>query len=176
MMSIPIPKQLKFRPTYKGFPIPYVNYTGETGEPDLKVLDHKKVAEVLADRLCGICGQKIKEEIAALIGGEKAIKNGLFTDPPMHRACARYAAQVCPYLNGERRQYSKAAPKHAGEPSMVVREYEDILPEGIPKRMGIYYTRTWQWGRLPGRGPMLFITAGPPLSVDWHIMPPSREI
>ncbi|KWU23393.1 hypothetical protein [Burkholderia cenocepacia] len=48
-------------------------------------------------RRCGLCGQQLGRKLA-FIGGDKCHDSRIFADLPMHRDCAEYALQVCPYL------------------------------------------------------------------------------
>lgn len=162
-----IPKRMRHLPAYKGLPIPYVQFVAADG-PDFKAIDHGRVFEVLTDRLCGVCGQSLAESFA-VIGGEKSIASRTFTDPPMHKECAQYAARACPYLNGEKRSYSKADFK--GEGPVV--ECELIDKEGVPKRMGILYAKSFTYFTIPDKGPMLYVRVADVLNVDWSIMPES---
>jgi len=91
-----IPENLKDRPTYKGYVVPY-SVMGEGGVPDFKTNDVIKVARCLRLRLCALCGMKMHKEIAFL-GGDISGESKLYTDGPMHEECAAYAAQVCPHL------------------------------------------------------------------------------
>jgi hypothetical protein len=164
-----LPRRMRNLKTYMGYPVTFVTFVGPDGRADFKVIDERKKMICLRNRLCGMCGQKLGDTIA-LIGGEKSVKSGFFTDPPMHSECARYAARTCPYLCRPDRNYSKAPPKHAALGEVIVRDYE-LVDEGIPKRLAIYYTKTYDPCQIKNHGPLLYVKAGPATSIDWTIMP-----
>ena len=94
---IPIPENLKDRPTYKGMPLPYVSPDQDGEVFDFKGVDPDKVADCLSLRLCGLCGGGMGMTIAFL-GGPISGRSLYYTFPPMHEDCAEYAAKVCPHL------------------------------------------------------------------------------
>ncbi|MFJ6775031.1 hypothetical protein ACIQOV_29405 [Kitasatospora sp. NPDC091257] len=49
---------------------------------------------------CQLCGRRIKPRIRAvfLAGAPGSDRPALVSEPPLHRACAAYAIQVCPHL------------------------------------------------------------------------------
>ncbi len=100
-----VPERLKDRPIYKGYIVPYVTMLDTQGNPDFRVNNTVKNKECYEERKCGLCGKDLKGWIA-FIGGDLAMKNEIFSDPPMHEDCARYAAQTCPFLNDAYAHYS----------------------------------------------------------------------
>jgi hypothetical protein len=116
-----IPKFLSHLPVFHGMPVPFT-FAWHEGVPDFKVLDLAKVAVCLQNHLCGTCGRKLGV-YCYFIGGPASRQNRLFTDPPMHRACAQFSTQVCPFLNGSVQQHSSATP------SMPVRIAEHMVHE-----------------------------------------------
>lgn len=162
---------MRHLPTYKGLPVPVVQFIGSDGTPDFKVIDEAKKVNCLKNRLCAICGGKL-HRVIAFIGGEKSVRSRLFTDPGMHRECAKYAAVTCPFLANSEAGYSGADPKHLGDGQSVVREYELVCPMRA-KKMAIYYTETYDFGLIAGQGPMIYVHAGPPVEIDWNAMPGS---
>lgn len=99
--DVPIPALLQDRPRYRGIPIPAMVCVSASGVPDFAVTDPEAWAHVVSERLCGLCGTRLDDWIW-FIGGPLCVGNRLFTDPPMHEACARYALRVCPYLAGKK--------------------------------------------------------------------------
>ncbi len=69
------------------------------GVPDFKVGNPIAIRRCVLNRLCGVCGAKMGKCIT-FIGGPLSIANRLFSDPAMHRQCALYALEVCPFLSG----------------------------------------------------------------------------
>lgn len=101
MKDIPIPFNLsKNDRDRRGFPIPFIVYRDTGGVPHFTVDDTRKIDLVLAEKRCGLCGKPLKLGQMWMIGGASALHNAdeIFTVPPAHKECARYAIQVCPYL------------------------------------------------------------------------------
>ena len=117
---IPIPENLKDRPTYKGMPLPYVSPDQEGEVFDFKGVDPAKVADCLELRLCGLCGGGMGMTIAFL-GGPISSESLCYTFPPMHEDCAEYAAKACPHL-AKGKAYAEGTtlqdfhPAHSTEP------------------------------------------------------------
>lgn len=101
MNDIPIPFPLSRNDRdRRGLPIPVIIYRDKDGTPHFTVDDTRMVNHVLANRLCGLCGGKLKLGQMWLIAGGDSWRreDELFTAPPAHEACARYAIQVCPFM------------------------------------------------------------------------------
>jgi hypothetical protein len=80
----------------KGRPVPYFT-PWKDGVSDFKVFDAMKVAECVHTRACWICGEPLDELVAFVIGPLCSV-NRISAEPPSHFDCAKYAAQVCPFL------------------------------------------------------------------------------
>lgn len=101
MKDVPIPFNLsKNDRDRRGFPIPFVVYRDVRGVPHFTVDDTVKLNQALTEKLCALCGKKLKLGQLWLISGPEAafLDDGLYTTPPAHEECARYAIQVCPFL------------------------------------------------------------------------------
>jgi len=101
MKDIPIPFALsKNDRDRRGLPIPVIIYRDKDGTPHFTVDDTRMVNHVLANKLCGLCGGKLKLGQMWLIAGGDSWKreDELFTSPPAHEDCARYAVQTCPFM------------------------------------------------------------------------------
>lgn len=85
------------RTAYQGNQVPYI-LLWKDGHPDFQELDPNKVTRCLKEKLCGICGQMLGNQIA-FIGGSKST---VFLDPPNHPACAETAFTSCPFLRNQR--------------------------------------------------------------------------
>ena len=98
--TVPIPPKMRLLARdRRGYPVPWIVQRDLDGRPFFVMND---VANVLAcgrRKLCGICGKKLERD-CWFVGGPGAAlhEHGAFLDPPMHRACATYALQVCPYI------------------------------------------------------------------------------
>jgi hypothetical protein len=99
--EIPIPFNLsKLDRDRRGLPIPFVVYRDVDSLPHFSINDVLKMNEVLAKKLCGLCGKPLKLGQIWLIGGPASCfaEDGMFIDPFAHEECARYAIQVCAFL------------------------------------------------------------------------------
>lgn len=83
--------------------VPFVDFLG---------VDPQVAALCMRDRLCGVCGGEIGEELA-LLGTVQAAMLGMFSDPHMHEDCARQALRWCPHL---RLRHHQRAPQHRRHP------------------------------------------------------------
>lgn len=90
----------------RGYPIPYIVMRRSDGTPDFVINDIRKVMECLEKGLCAISGLPLEDDVW-FVGGNLAAYHpaGAFKDPPVRKACADYAMQVCPFL---------AAPSYTG--------------------------------------------------------------
>lgn len=134
-----MPKRLKKRPKFRGLPIPFTTFVKSDGTPDFKVTDQKTWAVCILTKRCGLCGEKLLNHEYYFIGGEISCGNGVFYDPPMHKECAHYAFQVCPFLACEK-GYSKAPPTKVEGVTITVDP--NMLPHR-PAKMGILLTTDW---------------------------------
>jgi hypothetical protein len=99
--TVPIPFDLQGNDRdRRGLPIPFVVYRDMTGMPHFTINDVRAVDEVLAKKLCGLCGKPLKPDQIWLIGGPGSsfLEDGMYIDPFLHEECGRYAVQVCPFI------------------------------------------------------------------------------
>lgn len=87
---------------WQGLAIPYVVRWHE-GTPRFADVDPEKLAEVLRQQWCGLCGYPLTLTDIVWIGGQTHYDDpqAWFGDPPLHQTCARYSVQHCPFLRGE---------------------------------------------------------------------------
>jgi hypothetical protein len=81
------------------------------GKPDFRIADSYKREAAVKHKLCWVCGKKLGNRFAFVIGPMCAV-NRVAGDPPAHTACAIYSATVCPFLarpKAERREAGKPA-------------------------------------------------------------------
>jgi hypothetical protein len=130
-----------------------------TGVPDFRVIRRNGIPDAVNRHLCWVCGTYRGREAAFVIGPMCAI-NRISAEPPSHRECARYSADVCPFLT---------------TPSMTRRERglpEDrIDPAGkaIWRNPGValvWYSRKWTVVRDPNGG--VLFDVGEPSRVYWR--------
>lgn len=137
------------------------------GIPDFRVVDEVKRHAAVYDRLCWICGNPMPQGLIAFIGGERSVQNRSFIDPASHVECAMYAAKVCPYLNGERRQYAKTPSRVEKDPAFEHMKVE----QHVPRRLAIYLTARY-WIK-PYQGSFL-IEADKARQIIWDAMPETK--
>ena len=98
--TVPIPPKMRLLPRdRRGYPVPWIVQRDLTGRPFFVMNAAEKTLACGRRGLCGICGKKLERDVW-LIGGPGAAfhEHGVYLDPPMHRQCATYALQVCPYI------------------------------------------------------------------------------
>jgi hypothetical protein len=106
--SIPIPTRLASRPRDgRGLPIPFTVLLMPDGKPDFRITDQVAWSQAVQRKICALCAQPLGRH-KAFVGGPLAAKNRLFTDLPMHRDCAEYALQVCPFLAAPNFRYAES--------------------------------------------------------------------
>jgi hypothetical protein len=111
--NVPIPDLMrKNKRDRRGYPIPYIVFRDKNGKPQFTVNDGRMVKRCLDHNRCGICGNKLGDLVFFVGGTGSAFHpNGAYIDPPMHKECATYSLQVCPYLafrpyTGVKKQYT----------------------------------------------------------------------
>ncbi len=168
--DVPIPERIKAscKMDPRGFPITFVTFIRpDTGEPDFRVVDYAKAHRCMVHRLCGICGQPLGRSFA-LIGGPESVKNRVFSDPPMHFGCARYAMKVCPYLASPRGRHRPIEPDaRTGE---VIAFENPLAGVERPAKIAIYQTTGYEVilvAAKPGDPPIPALRAELPVDVEW---------
>lgn len=89
---------------YGEYPVPFI-VKWIDGKPDFRVVDPDKWDRCVHDRLCSICGFRLGD-ISFIVGGPVTGESYHFFDPPMHKPCADFSAEVCPYVSGKHREFS----------------------------------------------------------------------
>src|SRR5262245_45233713 len=96
----PIPEQMRALPRDpRGYPIPVTIGRDQNGKPHFVVNDEAERQRVIAHALCSICGERMSR-VRWFVGGPQSAfhEHGAYIDPPMHKDCAHFALQCCPYL------------------------------------------------------------------------------
>lgn len=129
MTKCPVTRALDKLKRFAGLPVPHaVKWIDD--KPDFRQMDLEKYAEAINRRLCGVCGDPLGEK-CYWIGGPKSFRSKLFTDLPMHQACAVESIRLCPFLNGTRQDYRG-----------YVRTMPQMVVEGRPEKMLLMRGRT----------------------------------
>lgn len=156
MVPRAVPARMAHLPrTAAGLPIPWF-VAWKDGRYDFRVVDAHKIAPAVKRRLCWLCGQQMGRMMCFVVG-PMCVVNRVSSEPPMHRECAEYAVQVCPFLT---------------QPSRVRREGglpEDVHMAGTPilRNPGVsvlYVTRSYTVDRVPGG---VLFDMGVPEEVAW---------
>lgn len=161
---------------HRGYPIFYAIQPPEGAELDFRVLNVRHHVEIAKKNLCAICGNK-NDYWLSFIGGPMCVKGpagetlrhmvndldefpppewsglkrtfGIFGDGPMHRACAEYAMQVCPYLTIRTMDYKETPSEKV--PGTVM-DKNVILKK--PKYMLLATVRSYRLEPAPGGKPV----------------------
>lgn len=166
----PMPARISRLPRdHRGFPIPwFVAKSPATGERDFRVADGEKRKLAVRRDLCWVCGEKLGQYKAFVIGPMCAV-NMVTSEPPCHLECAEFSAKACPFLSRPRmRRNEKDLPNVA----------EDAPGISIDRNPGV--TCIWVCKSYrpfnAGDGGWL-IRLGPPTSVVWfcETLPATRE-
>lgn len=146
MEKVEIPDRLAARPRdRRGYPIPWTVKLDLEGRPDFRVIDTEKVAIAVGLKRCAMCGEALGRHLA-FIGGPVSFKTRLFTDMPMHKDCALYAIQVCPWLAAPNMRYAGSLPQLSG--SVTVAHTSEMVEER-PERFFIGTTKCCHLVRTP---------------------------
>lgn len=116
---VEVPPKLAGRPRdRRGYPIPWMTQLDAHGVPDFRVTNADRWALAAKARLCAMCGDPLGRHLA-FIGGPVSFESRLFTDLPMHKECALYSIQVCPFLAAPNFRYSPTLPTIDGVTTRV---------------------------------------------------------
>lgn len=105
----PLPRRMLSLPKFQGLRIPASVVYDSAGKPDFRIMHPERYLRLLRERRCGICGTGLGVKLA-FVGGPRSMESRYFTDLPMHRLCAEYALQVCPFLAVPSHQYNNVRP------------------------------------------------------------------
>lgn len=138
----------------RGLPVPYMNQAYPDGpdgpmRPDFTAIYGPAVMRCVRQRLCGICGKDLGYW-AAFVGGPGSAASRLYSDPPFHPGCARYALTVCPHivLPHHRRASAERVGRDAGlshdvsAPKNMSTARAQAWVVGITRSFAIHYDRS----------------------------------
>jgi len=170
--AIEVPKRLRKRPKDpRGYPIPYVALVDKGKRAHFTISDQMRVLEVATKGLCGLCGDKLKDEGkgAWFIGGPICFTHpqGAFLDPAMHEDCARYAVQVCPYLAAPRyakRIDDKTLTPGALDADMVIAGHPMVADD----RPAVFVLGSCAGYAVTQTGPQTIVLRNP--EQDWQVL------
>ncbi len=95
---VPMPPRIKALPrNHVGYPIPWFVATLDDGSRDFRIAGMFQQFLAVRDGLCWVCGGRLGAYKSFTIRPMCAV-NRISAEPPSHRDCAVYSAQVCPFL------------------------------------------------------------------------------
>lgn len=125
--QVPIPDLMRRLPRdARGYPIPVIVQRDIDGRPHFAINNEPVRQRMMRADRCTICGQPL-HRFRWMVGGPISAfdEHGAYSDPPLHKDCAHYALQVCPYL---------AAPRY-----LKRIDGKTVDPEKMPEaRLGFY--------------------------------------
>lgn len=138
--------------------VPWFVHWPEGGEPDFRVIGAGRVVQAVNERRCWVCGRPSGAYRAFTVGPMCGI-NRVSSEPPAHRDCAVYSAQVCPFLTTPiMRRRTSNLPVNTREPAGI-----PILRN--PGVTLIWVTKHFHIDMLP-QGPLFRL--GDPIDVLWY--------
>lgn len=145
----------------RGYPILFTVQPDEGQELDFRVVNPRRRRRCAREGLCGVCGKKLGYWMV-FIGGPRSAENRVFSDPPMHEECAKYALEVCPFLTMPTMQYKQRGyedkSKYTCDPHAIAEK---------PGRMAVYVTRGFRVEAGRGRDWWIF-RAKPAKRIEWR--------
>lgn len=136
LADLPMPARLARLPRDgRGYPIP-VNVVNANGVLDFRATDPVKLERLIDRRCCALCGEPLGSRIV-FVGGPRSIASRFFTDPPMHRDCATYALQVCPFLAAPSFSYRRAVPDGMSVNEDVSTTRPDVFGMGVCRSFAV---------------------------------------
>jgi hypothetical protein len=144
----------------RGYPIPAGVLITKEGIPDFKVTDLGKWIFLIKHDRCGLCEESLGRH-RAFIGGPASYESRLFTDLPMHKDCAQWAVQVCPYLAAPKFRYAETLKEHEG---YAVHKSDLVVPVR-PEKFFVAVTKGYRV--IPAPDGTTVLKAAPWESSEW---------
>jgi hypothetical protein len=130
------------------------------GEPDFRVVDTEKFRRAVKEKLCWVCGEKLGQYMAFVIG-PMCVVNRVTSEPPNHHDCALFSAQACPFLTRPNmRRNKKELPEQIVDPA-------GHFIERNPGAICVYITKSYKPFRAHAGGDGVLIKLGEPTGVNW---------
>lgn len=162
LANAPMPDRVAQLPRDKhGWPIPWFVATLDDGTQDLRIADQRRHIDALRFRLCWVCGVPMGANVAFVVG-PMCVVNRISSDPPSHRDCAAYSAQVCPFLATPQMRR-----REGGYPA-------DFVPAaGVailrnPGAVVVWTTKRYKAFRPEAGAPGYLCDMGNPTALDWY--------
>ena len=127
------------------------------GTPDFRIADVRKIPLAIKNRLCWVCGEKLGNYMAFVIGPMCSI-NRISAEPPCHHDCAIFSATACPFLTRPRmRRNTKDLPEEHQQPA-------GIMIERNPGVTAVWITKDY---RLAKHDQGVLFKIGEPTNIFW---------
>lgn len=158
MLQLPnVPRNIQRLPRdERGYPVPWFVHW-EKGKPVFPVADGKKWAQAVRYKRCWVCGEKLGELMAFVIGPMCGI-NRTSAEPPCHLACAMFSAKACPFLTKPRMKRIELDDDRYEEPA-------GTMLKRSPGCCGVWVTKKYSIFSVPDGGRLIEI--GDPQVVHW---------
>lgn len=168
--TVPKPPRIARLPRNQvGYPIPWFVAELPDGSHDFRIADAEKRSRALVGKLCWVCGDKLGQYVAFVIGPMCAV-NRISGEPPAHRDCAIYSATVCPFLStpGMRR-------RPIGEELGTIPAAGEMI-ERNPGVALVWITKNYGWFRPTMGNDGILFEFGDPTELQWlrNGLPASR--
>lgn len=142
---------------HRGYPVPrFVEWID--GVPDFRIIDSHHLAECVRRNRCWICGEKLGNFKAFVIGPMCAV-NRISAEPPSHLDCATFAACACPFLTRP-----KAERREAGMPE----ETKPLPGLAIRRNPGVALVWVCLAYRIRREGDGVLFKVGEPTRTLWY--------
>jgi len=153
-----IPERIRMlRRDHRGYPVPWFVHWDANDQPDFRIVGAGKVEYAITQHVCWICGGPLARNKAFVIGPMCAV-NRISAEPPSHRSCSIFAAEVCPFLTKPNmRRNTKDMPAEVVEPGGKMLLHN-------PGVVCVWVTREFRL--MPVDNGMLF-RVGDPIEVRW---------
>lgn len=137
-----IPPEMQHLPVdERGYPVPFfVSWVDR--KPEFRAASKQIVALCMKHDLCWVCGTPLRGQQVFTIG-PMCIINRISSEPPAHRACARFSARACPFLTKPhmvRRENDLPAERESGAGIAILRN---------PGVTALWFSRGHEVLRLP---------------------------
>jgi hypothetical protein len=122
----------------RGYLISFTTGFTDQGTPKLLSSEVSKRLFCWRKKVCGVCGDYLEKEMVNFIVHENLNKGVYeFEEPFMHRECADYAAQTCPFLAFSKYGYIK---DKSPRPGYTNSEWNSGLGKKRPEQMFLFTT------------------------------------
>jgi hypothetical protein len=91
-----LPVRIAALPRHRGYPVPWF-VAMVNGEPEFRLADARKWDEAIREERCWVCGQKLGQFKAFVLGPIGGVTRST-AEPPCHKECAEWSVMNCSFL------------------------------------------------------------------------------